>query len=330
MNERLIVIGNGFDLARGLNTKYSDFFDWLDKRYETDSNELYSGLTLMSNDDRLITENLVRTKSLNFWYVYMSLLKLDDPDWNNVETKIKDVVTSIEEGNTSRTLNTSLRLYGTPETIAKSLELAFDEIIKFEQLFSKNLDEVVLGPARNFTPRIIGRSDIKSIKILNFNYTFIDDFLPDNVRNIHGSNMKSEHLIFGIDSTNIATFESSYMFTKTSRIMHSKLVESSPSIFSPNIKTVEFIGHSLNSSDYAYFQSIFDYLSIYNSDVELIFYFTSFHSGDTTIMSAYQDAIQSLLENYSQSLDNKDHGDNLITKLLLENRLKMVSLSNYV
>ncbi len=28
MNERIILIGNGFDLAHGLPTKYSDFLLW--------------------------------------------------------------------------------------------------------------------------------------------------------------------------------------------------------------------------------------------------------------------------------------------------------------
>lgn len=328
MPERLIVVGNGFDIARGLKTKYSGFFTWLDKNYNTTADILSTGLTEISINNLFVTENLIKTKGLNFWYVYMSLLKLDDPEWNNVETKIKDVVTSIEQKNMTKALKTTLNLYSNFNSINITLKFIFSELLKFENLFSDYIDDKVLTSQHyDLSRSLIGDTDLKSIKVLNFNYTPIDRFIPENIRNIHGAITTDQHLIFGIDSTNIATFESSYVFTKTSRIMHSELIQNSPSIFSPSIKSVEFIGHSLNSSDYAYFQSIFDYLSIYNSDVELIFYFTSFHTENgTSRMAIYQDAIQTLLEDYGNSLDNKDHGDNLITKLLLENRLKMVKI----
>jgi hypothetical protein len=94
-------------------------------------------------------------------------------------------------------------------------------------------------------------------------------------------------------------------------------------VLTHDINTIAFVGHSLNKADYAYFQSIFDYLSIYDMPINLVFYHTSFHEKHPEEMIAYQHAIQLLMEEYGKTLDNKDHGDNLLAKLLLENRLSM-------
>lgn len=98
------------------------------------------------------------------------------------------------------------------------------------------------------------------------------------------------------------------------------------SILSHSIKDICFIGHSLNKADYSYFQSIFDYLSIYDSPVSLNFFYTTFHEKNASVMQDYQHSIQILLDRYGETLDNKSHGDNLTAKLLLENRLNLIRI----
>ena len=67
-------------------------------------------------------------------------------------------------------------------------------------------------------------------------------------------------------------------------------------------------------------QSIFDYYDLYgNSKVSLIFYYSEGYE--------QTDAIYRLINSYGKTLSNREQGKNLIHKLLLENRLKIVEVS---
>ena len=82
---------------------------------------------------------------------------------------------------------------------------------------------------------------------------------------------------------------------------------------------IKFYGHSLNESDYSYFQSIFDYYNLYeNNNVSLIFYHSKGYG--------QPDKIYQLINSYGKTLSNKDQGKNLTHKLLLENRLKIAEI----
>lgn len=69
---RIILIGNGFDLAHGLKTKYSDFLDWLWKKqisYLINNNTLqteYCFITRMNFNERSIINSLEFTKLENY------------------------------------------------------------------------------------------------------------------------------------------------------------------------------------------------------------------------------------------------------------------------
>ena len=85
-----------------------------------------------------------------------------------------------------------------------------------------------------------------------------------------------------------------------------------------NIKHIKFYGHSLASADCSYFQSIFDFYDIYNSDIDLTFYYSDFDGNQKHIMI---NRVVNLIKIYGKTLNNKDHGKNLLHKLKLENRL---------
>ncbi|GGD04270.1 hypothetical protein GCM10011573_37260 [Enterococcus wangshanyuanii] len=87
-----------------------------------------------------------------------------------------------------------------------------------------------------------------------------------------------------------------------------------------NIEQIIFFGHSLSVADYSYFQSIFDYYNIYDSDVDLIFYYVNYSKN---AFPQCLEAITKLIKRYGETLDNKDHGKNLLHKLSLECRLKV-------
>ena len=174
--------------------------------------------------------------------------------------------------------------------------------------------------------------------ILNFNYTIPSEFfrsesfgLIDHYANVHG-NLHSE-IVIGIDATGHMDDPSVAQFTKTYRVMGigssavKGLVYSGQGARSGSATALmKFVGHSLNKADYSYFQSLFDTVDLYGGDTRLVFYHMP-HGGDSFDAAcshskkSVMDSVVKLLTEYGETLDNADHGRNLIHKLLLEGRL---------
>lgn len=162
--------------------------------------------------------------------------------------------------------------------------------------------------------------------ILSFNYTRLKDRITVfNIVNVHGL-AKDGDIIFGIDDTKeIPPTSPLYKFTKTSRIMSSQQTDlkKSHQILPESIESISFYGHSLNPFDYSYFQSIFDHYDIYRSSVMLKFYYSKYKDD---AKDEQLDRIIRLMKKYGSTMDNKDHGENLIHKLILENRLSLIEI----
>lgn len=86
---------------------------------------------------------------------------------------------------------------------------------------------------------------------------------------------------------------------------------------------IKVFGHSLAKADYAYFQAIFDIVDIYTGPVELVFFYKSYCE---TAREELLLNISRLLDSYGASMDNRDHGKNLMHRLILEGRLSVVEL----
>lgn len=180
-------------------------------------------------------------------------------------------------------------------------------------------------------------NQLRYTNILSFNYTAIFDILgvesPCAYNNVHGKlcnkqcseDCVSSSVIFGIDDTLIQSREANSMlrlFSKTYRKMSDT---STPISILPENDgqpiEIKFYGHSLSEADYSYFQSIFDFYNLYdNNNVSLLFYYSKGYEQN--------DVIYRLINSYGKTLENKDRGKNLIHKLLLENRLKIVEVSD--
>ena len=182
--------------------------------------------------------------------------------------------------------------------------------------------------------------------IINFNYTnpFASDVYYDTNRrvcnlvgkitNVHGTYM-NDNIIFGVDETvKDALPLNYYIFTKTYRKMMQ--VKSDKALLQ-SVRTIVFFGHSLGAADYSYFQSIFDYFSLYDgiqqisrgttqavSSVTLRFYFYIYDTRkEVEIKRDAVDRVYKLIITYGNSLENKDRGKNLLHKLLLEERVQI-------
>lgn len=238
-------------------------------------------------------------------------------------------------------------------------EFLISELNKLEDMFSNYLKYEVERKdyKNNVIKNIYNLVGIDPVDILNFNYTDYANYLKNcdikyrvnlkDIFNIHGS--ISDHVIFGIDnSSNEKKVNEKQgndihvpMFTKTYRIMSktkkTNMFELNDRFYNNDISyladqsydVIKFFGHSLSDADYSYFQSIFDKLDLYNSDVILEFYYSK-HRKDSEYpdrdMHKVENNVFSLLSKYGETLDNKRRGNNLMHKLLVEGRLVIKEL----
>lgn len=178
-----------------------------------------------------------------------------------------------------------------------------------------------IGPTKHLNSAILSHlTHIKDETWLN---------LTKRIVHVHGSLIFND-IIFGIDSTNIKVNSDTYRFTKTYRqlVGNFSAGETDVSLPAPNtITRIVFFGHSLSELDYSYFQALFDYYNVYNSEIKLVFFYKVFDSSSEDIhRKSMVEKVTNLLDNYSKTLDNQGHAKNLIHKLLLEQRLQIKNI----
>lgn len=223
----------------------------------------------------------------------------------------------------------------------------YDELKRLEGQFLDYLKaEVVesradyLNRAQHLLDMLIGQSGSESsssestISLLNFNYTDPTmGYRNVNSTNIHGS-LRLGEVVMGIDGRELIDVDRTMPFTKTYRLMtlpplkSGALVQSSDYL-GGKTTVIKFFGHSLAKADYSYFQALFDGLNLYSGTIRLMFYCRDYRNADGAIIHTKErtvSAVKDLLTEYSWTLDNRDHGRNLIHKLLIEGRLSIVEL----
>lgn len=366
--KQLLIIGNGFDLACGLKSRYNDFFYDLYKEnpqnYIITEEENYwfklfkdmvkfdENYTLGWTDIEL--QILIELMNIEFIYNIDLLLNLDTlTSQDSIKRYITDFIyTSAnvkKHYDEDSVLNTFLVLTQTLHPIdALDKKSTFDrlkkDLKKFEDTFAfyleneleRNGDDYRINSSRLFDKLLLPnhlsnksrnyqyiRTDIgdNTQQIISFNYT--QPSLHDSIRYIHG-NLENKNIIFGIDYDSVSNLFNYHPleFTKSYRILENKL--NSKVSISSDIKNILFYGHGLGEADYSYFQSIFDTVDLYHGDTKLIFYWTQFGEQDQYIVQV--ENVVWLIEKYGQTFTNKDHGRNLFTKLLLENRIIFVEI----
>lgn len=96
-----------------------------------------------------------------------------------------------------------------------------------------------------------------------------------------------------------------------------------------DLKYIKIFGHGLAEADYSYFQTIFDDVDLYSGSTELIFYINIYDENKKKeIIEEQYSNIVKLIQRYGETLDNKDHGKNMMHKLLLEGRLRVEELDS--
>ncbi|WEV58422.1 AbiH family protein [Bifidobacterium sp. ESL0728] len=211
----------------------------------------------------------------------------------------------------------------------------------------------------------IAPDTISPDSVLNFNFTN-ELAACKRMRHVHGlvrpssgrsapaKPLKSD-IIFGIDEVErdakgkrkLIDNPAAFQFTKAARTLQLDKTEQPVDVLkvfeeSTEPAYIKFFGHSLGEADYSYFQSLFDHVDLYNQKVKLIFVYSTENKGEKTKdhpdgiypykpYSLYKN-IAKLINRYGETLDNKDHGMNLLHKLILEQRIKVqpIELPNFV
>lgn len=347
---QLIILGNGFDLACGLKSKFSDF-------YNNRTNET-SSIESIPEDER------------NVWDVILSEKRQNDPLWCDIENLIstyvlqedgagsrvdqmyESMIWAIDFSNPHHSEYPNNAVYNYVSSCLGKENVTQDEFTSFllsslkeyEHSFAIYLDEQVqkgksyrqnaieyYAAIRN---ACIEKTQQKNYEasILNFNYT--TPFKSEDprlgivaARNIHGSLGRTD-IIFGIDGKDVAEDDPALPFTKTYRLMSLESYTSETvKLCDSETSYIKIFGHSLSRADYSYFQSIFDTVNLYGGVTKLVFLYKKYPNmpdrtvDEQVIREELYSRISHLLFEYGSTLDNKDHGKNLMHKLLLEQRL---------
>lgn len=347
---QLIILGNGFDLTCGLKSKFSDFY----------CNRMNGACSIESipKDERNVWDVILSEIGENdpLWCNIESLISAyvfhDDDLGSRLDHMYEQLVWTIDPSKPNRSEHPDNAVYNYVSTSLGKENVSQNELTHFlltslkdyEHIFASYLEKQVDNNNKYREKAVeyyavirnacIDKAQQKNYEtsILNFNYTTplkSEDQQLGIVaaRNIHGSLDRTD-TIFGIDGKDVAEDHPAVPFTKTYRLMSLVPYESETAkLCDSNTRFIKIFGHSLSRADYSYFQSIFDTVNLYGGVTKLVFLYKKYpNKSDKTvdeqaIREDLYSRISHLLYEYGSTLDNKDHGKNLMHKLLLEQRL---------
>lgn len=267
----LFIIGNGFDISHGINTKYTDFKRWLDENYPTKNNYINNVIsypvTMLHGDENISEEDAAEFirhcvsdltdtyEKLDKWKDFETIL--GEVDWSDFFDEIFD---ENDKDNDSSLWHT---LYNR-EDLGKTLHLYSTHV---EKLFSMWISEITYSP--NITPKSFLVNVIKNSYFLTFNYTLtleeIYKIPPVNICHLHG--IKGTKLIFGhgndvlYDTENGKFgFEIIAVIQRELRKPTSKVIEINKGVFTflkkQQIKSIYSWGFSFSEVDLCYIEEI--------------------------------------------------------------------------
>ena len=314
--------------------------------------------TVFDYDETLLNMQIVQLyKDIekNLFYLYLMFLKKCDLNWNEVESnilpfirdtskifklKMETILGNIEKNEMYKYLLIAKVIIKDRKNLS-FLDFMMEQLNLFEKDFGNYIGSLELKEENKNRLINIFRTTCRK-KIINFNYSiFLQDLIDrykdiafseieiprrikpiESIVNIHGD---FKNPIFGIDSHN--SEEQFQNFTKTSRILNNDTVGNFELPKPEKLGTINFFGHSLSEADYSYFQSLFDYYDIYSSNIKLNFMYSEYDKNDLTrAKRETHNNVVKLMNNYGEKLENKDKGKNLLHKLLIENRIKLINV----
>ncbi len=347
----LLILGNGFDLACGEKTS---IFDFVDSVLRKTSNQLsYYKINFII----LLIHYISEENGGDGWKDFLNLNNAGLSDWMDFEKVVYHLVLDEKTYNLMadiyynpekyiKTTDKSAPyvtaqyfkkfrqwhdgLYSPFDSYLEFLEKAVLEFEKELQRYLMSIDsDLIVYAHKELLLRKL-RFKYERTSVMDFNYTSLpyDPFYHPVFR-IHGN--VGNGCLIGIDpyykkpGTNdmYKTLGAKIRFTKVyKRLKLSSKEELQQFVLTEDINRITFFGHSLGEQDYSYFQSAFDYINLYESEVVLVFCYSEYDKeGLVKEVDRLTERVFKLINRYGETLTNKDHGNNLLNKLLLEGRL---------
>jgi hypothetical protein len=292
---RIVILGNGFDLAHGFKTSYSSFIDWLwDKKVDEINNNKHQvdidNLFIVSEGKR---GKFVNANELKKWIIYQNGLlealekkrnELKDPKWSDIEDVYYESLLKCHENyNTEKEnktneelsinkLNRDFRVLRTK--LIEYLKFAYDSVDK-ESLEFKNL---VIRMKTIFNELDANNEEIGKILFICFNYTntlklYGYSVLENSISNsnteiayIHGSLSDDNSVIFGYGddldsySMNVQENKDNAFLEFNKAVLYARSGEYqriSSFIYGEDDYEVYILGHSCANSDRALLNELF-------------------------------------------------------------------------
>lgn len=207
-------------------------------------------------------------------------------------------------------------------------EIVHLDVINFNYSLDENIVNQMIHEKRFSNITFNSWTNIHGVASWNDSYT------RSQINKLHSNYKRLAPPIFGIDwhdisdTTNDIDFnDPRIIFTKSFRLIDNQVnnMRDKKHQFQKNINKIIFFSHSLGHADYSYFESLFDIYNIYDSNIELNFYYKKGSSDFLDRLSAQKtlEEIIKLLTSYGQTSTNQ-HGENIVNKLLLEQRLNLL------
>lgn len=352
---QLLILGNGFDMACGLQSSFAAFHH---SRFDSAGKFICGKPTIW---DYILKERYEDKDPnwSDVESALSSLLLNDELSFNTLMPYLSELpeINACTEASKCPPDQPVLAPNKTWPSDQKAVfDYLYEQLSLYENELSKYLSNQVADQYDSYTSEAQVRlnaliNDIGEgpdicdqqphTSILSFNYTRpIDcDTLAFHVmamllityKNVHGE-LGRNNIVIGVDATQFKDKPYALPFTKTYRLLaldpvkENSLLHTKPSYADDSTRIIKVFGHSLAPADYSYFQAIFDEIDLYSSSVKLFFYYEPHGIGskieqETNSRMEQYHAVTNLLNSYGQSFNNKDHGKNLMHKLLLEGRL---------
>lgn len=208
----ILIVGNGFDLAHGLKTKYSDFLEHCEKyinySYKQENEEL---------EDKICKEYIGHITN-NMWIDYFLERKNKmGENWIDLESEISNVIQKLNYALNKRKEKNEYESEDKIESIIEELNyIDTCNILKFKKILEIDLNRVIRA-LEIYLLYIVEKSEIKVCspdignmhidKVLSFNYTnTYNKIYKSNVECnfIHGQvkekdDIDKNNLVLGID-----------------------------------------------------------------------------------------------------------------------------------
>lgn len=305
---RLIIIGNGFDLAHGLKTSYADFLLWYLKKSMRNRHNLKSGLIEIEFGSSLVYDkhetvnDLLSTAKVNCntvkgvgFFIESILKDVSTKNWVDIERAYyKQLHKEYDSYKNEKHDSNKNQILARLQAINNQLEELKNELIEYLKDVDENFDITsvdyekickILKVKINVDLDSISR-EVEHCKILNFNYTstvskYLDFINSDKISElkIHGNLEDINSVIFGfgdemdINYSGIEELNENVFFQhiKSFKYLNNSLYKQLISFIGGEEKfEVYVIGHSLGLSDRTMLSEIFNSKNLEN--VKIFYY----------------------------------------------------------